>query len=89
MVDNINNQAHKLIQETSKILYELYVQIGELIVDSKKSKSDMVSNIKVLLSSARNHDGAGMMEQQYDNWKLFLKIMKNYAIIGDIEKSHE
>ena len=86
MVDNINNQAHKVIQDISKILYQLYVEIGELLVDSKKSKSDMVSNIKVLLTSARNHDGAGMMEQQYDNWKLFLKVMKNYAIIGEIEK---
>ena len=89
MVDNINNQAHKLIQDTSRILYQLYLEIGELILDAKKSKSDMVSNIKVLLASARNHDGAGMMEQQYDNWKLFLKIMKNYAIIGEIEKNHE
>ena len=89
MVDNINNQAHALIQETSKTLYQLYVEIGELILDSKKSKSDMVSNIKVLLSSARNHDGAGMIEQQYENWKLFLKVMKNYAIIGEIEKGHD
>ena len=86
LVDNINNQAHKLIQELSRVLYQLYMEIGELIVDSKKSKSDMVSNIKVLLSSARNHDGAGMIEQQQENWKLFLKIMKNYAIIGEIEK---
>ena len=89
MVDNINNQAHRLIQEASKVLYELYIQIGELILDAKKSKSDMVSNIKVLLTSARNHDGAGMIEQQYENWKLFLKIMKNYAIIGEIEQGHE
>ena len=86
LVDNINNQAHKLIQELSRVLYQLYMEIGELIVDSKKSKSDMVSNIKVLLSSARNHDGAGMIEQQQENWKLFLKVMKNYAIIGEIEK---
>ena len=89
MVDNINNQAHKLIQETTKVLYELFIEIGELILDSKKSKSDMVSNIKVLLSSARNLDGAGMIEQQYENWRLFLKIMKNYAIIGEIENKHE
>ena len=89
MVDNINNQAHTLIQDISKILYQLYIEIGELILDSKKSKSDMVSNIKVLLTSARNHDGAGMIEQQSENWKLFLKIMKNYAIIGEIEKNHE
>ena len=30
-----------------------------------------------------------MIEQQQENWKLFLKIMKNYAIIGEIEKDHD
>ena len=89
MVDNINDQAHKLVQECSSNFFDLYREIGELIVDAKKSKSDIVSNIKVLLSSTRNRDGSGIIEQQHGNWKLFLKIMKNYAIIGDIEHDHE
>ena len=89
MVDNINEQAHKLVQECSSNFFDLYREIGELIVDAKKSKSDIVSNIKVLLSSTRNRDGSGVIEQQHGNWKLFLKIMKNYAIIGDIEHDHE
>lgn len=89
MVDTINEQAHKLVQECSKELYDLYIQVGELLTDAKKSKSDMISNIKVLLSSTRNRDGSNAIEQNYENWKLFLKIMKNYTIIGDVEKDHE
>ncbi len=89
MVDIINEQAHKLVQECSKDLYDLYIQMGELLTDAKKSKSDMISNIKVLLSSTRNRDGSNAIEQQYEKWKLFLKIMKNYVIIGDLEKDHE
>ncbi|WP_407428110.1 hypothetical protein [Treponema sp.] len=86
MVDSINNQAHKIIQEQSKILYQMYIQIGELIVDAKKSKSDVISNIKVLLNSTRNRDGSSAIDQQHESWKMFLKIMKNYAILGELEK---
>lgn len=89
MVDTINEQAHKLVQSCAKDFYELYLQIGELLTDAKKSKSDMISNIKVLLSSTRNRDGSNSIEQHYESWKLFLKIMKNYAIIGDVEKDHD
>lgn len=89
MVDNINDQAHKIVADCAKNIYDLYIQMGELILDSKKSKSDMISNIKVLLSSSRNRDGSGLIEQQYESWKLFLKIMKNYAIIGEIDKVNE
>lgn len=89
MVDIINEQAHKLVQECSKNLYDLYIQIGELMTDAKKSKSNMISNIKVLLSSTRNRDGSNAIEQQYENWKMFLKIMKNYAIIGDLDKNND
>ncbi|WP_191013515.1 DUF5312 family protein [Treponema zioleckii] len=88
-VDTINGKAHSLVQSESKNFYDLYVQVGELIVDAKKSKSEMISNIKVLMSSTRNRDGSGILEQQYEQWKTFLKIMKNYAIIGDIEKNHD
>ena len=89
MVDNINNQAQTIVQDCAKNIFSLYIQMGELINDAKKSKSDMISNIKVLLTSSRNRDGSGVIEQQYENWKLFLKIMKNYAIIGDIEQNND
>lgn len=89
MVDSINEQAHVIVQNSSKALYELYLHVGEFLTDAKKSKSDLISNIKVLLFSTRNKEGSGAIEQQYEKWELFLKIMKNYAIIGDLGKSHE
>lgn len=89
LVDNINNQAHKIIQEESKNFYSLYRQISEIILDSKKSKPAMISNIKVLVTSPRNRDGAGLLEQQHGAWKSFLKIMKNYAIIGELDDGNE
>ena len=85
IVNGINAQAHAIIQEESKNLFNLYKHIGELVVDAKKSKSDLISNIKVLMSSTRNRDGSGILEQQHGAWKTFLKIMKNYAIIGDLD----
>lgn len=84
-VNSINAQAYSIIQEESKNLFRLYKQIGELIVDAKKSKSDLISNIKVLMSSTRNRDGSGILEQQHGSWKVFLKIMKNYAILGELD----
>ena len=54
----------------------------ELLTDAKKSKSDIVNNIKVLLASSRNRDNTGALDQQFEMWQVFLAIMKNYVIIG-------
>lgn len=85
IVDNINHQAHSFIQNESKNIYSLYKEISEFIIDSKKSKPAVISNIKVLMTSPRNRDGAGLLEQQHGAWRTFLKIMKNYVIIGEID----
>lgn len=86
MVDNINVEAKQIIQDEASELYSLYMQLGELLTDAKKPNPDTVSNIKVLMSSSRNRDNTEQLEQQFGSWKVFLEIMKNYAIIGDIEK---
>lgn len=85
-VDNINEQAHQLVQEVAAQFYALYKQIGELLIDSKKTKPDLCSNIKVLLSSSRNRENSSKLETQFENWAVFLDIMKNYAIIGEVER---
>lgn len=84
-IRGIDDQAHAFIQNEAKNIFSLYKQIEELIIDSKKSKPALISNIKVLLSSTRNRDGSGAIEQQHKSWKTFLKVMKNYAIIGELE----
>lgn len=85
-VDNINEEAHQIVQEICAQFFALYKQIAEILVDSKKTKPDAISNIKVLLSSTRNRESSGMLEQQFDMWTTFLNIMKNYAIIGEVER---
>lgn len=84
-IENINNQAHDIIQTESKNIFILYKQIKELILDAKKSKPALISNVKVLMSSTRNRDGSTALEQQHGAWNTFLKVMKNYAIIGELE----
>lgn len=85
-VDNVNEEAHRLVQEVCSNFFDLYKQINELLIDSKKTKPGIISNLKVLMNSTRNRDNASQLEQQFDNWRVFLEIMKNYAIIGEIER---
>ena len=85
-VDIINKQAHNLIQSATKKLYTLYVQIREMLMDAKKTAPDTISNIKVLLNSSRNRDASEQLELQFEMWNVFLNVMKNYVLIGDVEK---
>ena len=85
-VDNINGQAKQLVQDISTIFFSLYRQLEELLIDAKKTKPDMVSNIKVLLTSSRNRDRSNKLELQFEKWTGFLEIMKNYAIIGEVKR---
>lgn len=85
-VDNINGQAKQLVQDISTIFFSLYKYLEELIIDAKKTKPDMVSNIKVLLTSSRNRERSNKLELQFEKWTGFLEIMKNYAIIGEVKR---
>lgn len=86
LVEGINSDAYKLIQEQVLGFRDLYATLNEILTDSRKSKSDVIVNIKILLNSSRNRDAAQLLEQQFPQWMTFFEIMKNYAIIGDIEK---
>ncbi|WP_149554821.1 DUF5312 family protein [Treponema pectinovorum] len=85
-VDIINEQAHKIVQDLSTEFFGLYKQIEEILIDSKKTTPSLVSNIKVLLGSSRNRENASKLEQEFENWTTFLGIMKNYAIMGEVER---
>ena len=61
-------------------------KIKDILVESKKPSSEIIQNLKVLMISSRNRDNSDFMESQYGQWKVFLEIMKNYVIIGTIEK---
>lgn len=89
MVLTINNSAKVLVQEFSEHLFNLYKLLLQLIEDSKKSKPDSITNVKVLFTSSRNRDSVEFLEKSIVQWAGFLNIMKTYAVIGLIENPRE
>lgn len=87
LVTQINGQAKNLIQAECTNFFDLYKKLGEILLDAKKHNSDIITNLKILIGSSRNRENANALEQQYPLWKIFLEIMKNYAIIGNIENN--
>ena len=87
MVVTTNNEAHQLLQSITSTLHSLYKYLGELLADSKKPSSEIISNVKVLMISSRNKENTNNLEIQYPDWKIFFEIMKNYVIInsGDMQ----
>lgn len=82
LVNDINSDANKILSQGTNSLYHLYKHIGDLLNDSKKPTSEIISNLKILMMSSRNRDNTYQLEQQYDSWEIFFKIMKNYVIIN-------
>jgi hypothetical protein len=66
----------------------MYEILQTLISESHKSKTENISNIKMLFSTARNRDSVENLEKQINLWNFFLEIMKNYVIINSTDK-HE
>lgn len=85
-VDTINNEAHRLVQEETTSLVSLYSLLTGVLTDAKKASPDTINNIKILLGSSRHRDHTEFLEKSMGMWQVFMDIMKNYAIIGDIEK---
>lgn len=88
MVNDVNKAAHDLMQNITTELCSLYKEMGELLADSKKPSSEIISNVKVLMMSSRNRNNTNLLEEQYQNWEIFFDIMKNYVIINRSEMNH-
>lgn len=86
LVEKINKTAKNLIQSETNNIYSLYKLIKDIVVESKKPSSDVITNLKVLMISSRNRDNSEKLDSQHSQWKVFLDIMKNYVIIGNVEK---
>ncbi|MCQ2577310.1 MAG: DUF5312 domain-containing protein [Treponema sp.] len=82
MVNEINAEAKKIIQDETSNLYSLYKCLGDILQDAKKPSSEIIENLKVLLMSSRNKDNTAFLERTFPTWKIFFDIMKNYAIIS-------
>lgn len=87
-IDTINAVAQHLLRNEVKVLKELYGIIEALLSETHKSKTENITNIKMLFSSVRNRDSVEILEKEFNLWNFFLDIMKNYVIINSTDK-HE
>lgn len=87
-INRANMAAKELIQNLTNLIYSLYNHIAELLLDMKKSAPEDITNLKVLMFSSRNRDNTALLEKQHALWHLFLEIMKNYAVVGELDKKH-
>ncbi len=87
-IDNINAVAQHLLRKEVKALKELHGVIESLLSETHKSKTENITNIKMLFSSVRNRDSVEILEKEFNLWNFFLEIMKNYVIINSTDK-HE
>ena len=81
LVDNINNEAKDIIQKISSLLLLLHDSLGDFVQDTKRSKSEVVSNLKGIMFSSRNRDSTSLLELQFPLWQDFFEIIRNYVII--------
>jgi len=83
LIDKINLKAKDLVQTIGNNLAQLHINIERILSDSKKSSPEEIENIKILIHSSRNYDRTEFLEKSRQKWKLFIDIMKNYAIINN------
>ncbi|QTQ10919.1 hypothetical protein HRI96_01145 [Treponema parvum] len=82
LIGRINDEAKGIMTHEVSSLFALSSEIGDLLIDAKKAKSEIIDNLKVLLLSSRNRDNSDLLERQYPSWKIFFDVMKNYTIIN-------
>jgi hypothetical protein len=83
LINKINVKAKDLVQTIGNNLAQLHINIERILGDSKKSSPEDIENIKILIQSSRNYDRTEFLEKSKQKWKLFIDIMKNYAIINN------
>lgn len=81
LVDTINNEAKEIIQKVSSLLLLLHENLNDCITDTKRSKSELVSNLKGIMFSSRNRESTSLLELQFPLWQNFFDIIRNYVII--------
>lgn len=85
LVDNINNEAKEIIQKVASLLLTLHANLSDCITDTKRSKSELVSNLKGIMFSSRNRESTSLLELQFPLWQNFFEIIRNYVIIKKIK----
>ena len=79
-------QAKAIVQMGSKAYLDLYTFTEHLLEDIKAPTPELITNIKSISVSSKNKDSFARLETDMQVFKIFLEIMKNYAVFGSIDK---
>lgn len=86
IVEIANMQAKAIVQMGSKAYLDLYTFTEHLLEDIKAPTPELITNIKSISVSSKNKDSFARLETDMQVFKIFLEIMKNYAVFGSIDK---
>lgn len=86
-VNVLNAQVKEIMQNETNNFAELYNMLRSVMLDAKKTNPNTISNVKVLFNSSRNRDNAEKLETEYPRWEIFFDIMKNYVLVGGLDKA--
>ncbi len=85
LLANKNDSAKKIMDEATHSLLALARVGSELLGDFKRSKSELVSNLKVLFLAARNKEAVETFDKQFSQWLKFFDVMTHYVVIKKAE----
>ena len=71
-IETINAVIQHLLKKEVKAFKDMYIILETLVSESHKSKTDNISNIKMIFSSVRNRDSVEILEKQINLWNFFL-----------------
>lgn len=81
IIEEANVLAKGIVQNAVEQYTALYATSSQLVADSKRHNAELISNIKVLFSSAKLRPLVAGFEHDIQILAKFLEIMKNYAVL--------
>lgn len=87
MVENMNNHAKSLVQDSVNNFADVFNFSTLLLEDNKRTVPETVTNIRTLSGSSKNIDSFRWLEKEVGVFRNFLEIMKKYAIVGTLSGS--
>jgi hypothetical protein len=82
VVDTIEQEVRKLVEEGSNYIQNLNVLLDELLEDAKQKAPAMITNLKEL-AGRPNKDFLAAMAASQDSLQLFIRIMRNFTEIRE------
>lgn len=81
IIEEANVLAKGIVQNAVGQYTALYATSSQLVADAKRHNAELISNIKVLFSSAKLRPMVASFEYDIQTLAKFLEIMKNYAVL--------